>query len=510
MKKTLETTIAEVRYRRLFETARDGILILDPLSQKITDANPAMTKLLGYSHKELVSKTIYDIGVAKDSPFGKELFKKSEKTTQVFYEDVHLVNKSGHEKEVEVLANIYEESGRTALQCSVRDMTDRKRAEQELFQSKQRLEALMNALPVGVTFSSDTTCEYITGNPTLVRQLEMHEGDNISASTHDTNAAGRKLIHYINGRLITGDEMPMQRSIAENRTVGPVEIEVKLPSGKRWFMEAIGAPIHDAEGNVVASVAVNVDLTERKRAEEATELERLIQQEKVKIEFIADATHELRTPLAIIKGNVDLALRGAPDQSPMVTEAFHAINNEVMHLANLLSDLTLLTIKGTDFQRKLASHKVKMPELITRIAKRHQGFAKKKHIKIQTKNIPPVSILGDELYLEKLFSNIVANAVSYGKENGSVTIAGSKNAKELHITITDNGVGISKKDLPHIFDRFYRAESSRSKDTGGSGLGLAIVKWIAEAHGGHVRASSVEHKGSIFTVTLPLDNKATT
>ncbi len=114
---------------------------------------------------------------------------------------------------------------------------------------------------------------------------------------------------------------------------------------------------------------------------------------------------------------------------------------------------------------------------------------------------------GDEKYLDKLFSNIIANAVSYGKEDGFVVISGTKTAREVNINIKDNGIGISKKDLPHIFERFYRADSSRSKDTGGSGLGLAIVQWIAEAHGGNVSAVSSPGKGSTFTVTLPLSVK---
>ena len=205
--------------------------------------------------------------------------------------------------------------------------------------SERRLEALMKALPVGITFSTDVTCSNITGNPYLLKKLEMVKGDNISISARNRNIVGTKLKHFINGKRITAAEMPMQRAIAENRQTEPLEIEVELPSGKHWTMEAIGAPVRDEKGNVVASVAVNIDLTERKLAEEARRLERIILQEKQKVEFISDATHELRTPLAIIRGNVDLALRERSPSPEKTKASLDAINTEVIYLTNLLSDL---------------------------------------------------------------------------------------------------------------------------------------------------------------------------
>lgn len=374
--------------------------------------------------------------------------------------------------------------------------------------SRQRLEALMNALPVGVAFSSDATCEYITGNPTLRRQLEMRGHGNISLSSHHYSKT-RRLKHYINGRLITAEDMPMQRAVKENREIGPIEIEVELPSGKRWLMEAIGAPVRDNMGKVIGSVAVHIDMTERKRAEEAIRLERLVEQKKMKMEFIADATHELRTPLAIIKGNVDLALhdnlKSLPrNQRETIEKTFKAIDAEVTLMTSLLSDLTLLTIKGRDLHDKLKSNTVNINKLISNIIKRHAGFAKKKSISIHMDKLPRIIVSGDEPYLERLFSNIITNAISYGRNGGTVFVNAKKDKNKAHISIRDDGIGISKKDLPLIFGRFYRAENSRSRDYGGSGLGLAIVKWIAEAHGGSVTAESEVGKNSVFTIILPL------
>jgi signal transduction histidine kinase len=147
------------------------------------------------------------------------------------------------------------------------DITERKRAEEELSSIHQRLQALMNALPVGVSFSDDATCGNITGNPAVLSQFEVGKEDNLSASTQDDRAPGRQVQYFRAGRLISGAELPLQRAIAENRVIPPMELEIRLPSGKRWFAEASGAPIYDTEGHVVAGLAVTLDITERKKTE---------------------------------------------------------------------------------------------------------------------------------------------------------------------------------------------------------------------------------------------------
>jgi PAS domain S-box-containing protein len=147
------------------------------------------------------------------------------------------------------------------------DITELKRNEQQLFDTKQRLEALMMASPVGISFSNDPTCQFITGNLVLLAQFDGSTEDNISASAPNDDALGRQVRFFLDGRLISDVELPLQRAVAENRVIPPIELEVEMPSGRRWFAEASGVPMHDIEGNVIGGVAITLDITNRKQAE---------------------------------------------------------------------------------------------------------------------------------------------------------------------------------------------------------------------------------------------------
>ncbi len=240
--------------------------------------------------------------------------------------------------------------------------------------------------------------------------------------------------------------------------------------------------------------------------QESRAVKEKFEQEKIRTEFIADATHEIRTPLAIIQGNVDLALRkGKGLRKPKsASAAFKAIRYEIEHLSALISDLALLTTKGKEVQRKVVSHDVHIAELLERVVARSKAIAYQKNISIRMKKIPDMLIKGDAAYLEKLFLNLIKNAIIYGKEKGFISIAVLKNTKTATVEVSDNGIGISVEDLPRIFDRFYRVDKTSLGDGRRSGLGLAISKWIVETHGGKIEVESTLGKGSTFRVILPL------
>ena len=149
------------------------------------------------------------------------------------------------------------------------DITKRKKAEQQLVETTQRLQALMTAVPVGISFSDDATCQRVSGNPAVLAQFEVTLQDNLSASAPSADEPGRKVQFFLGGRPLADYELPLQRAVAENSVIPPMELEVLLPSGRRWFADASGAPVRDAQGRVIGGIAVTVDITEHKRADDA-------------------------------------------------------------------------------------------------------------------------------------------------------------------------------------------------------------------------------------------------
>lgn len=143
------------------------------------------------------------------------------------------------------------------------------RQREELAESRRRLQALMDAAPVGISVSHDATCQHITGNPALLRQFDASPEDNLSSGAPTEDAAGRYFRFVAGGRELAPNELPLQRAVHEGRLVGPLEFEVQLPNGRIWHAEASGAPMRDEEGHIVGGVAITVDITRRKRLEEA-------------------------------------------------------------------------------------------------------------------------------------------------------------------------------------------------------------------------------------------------
>lgn len=368
---SLKLKESEVRYRRLFETAHDGILILNSETGQISDVNPYLEKLLGFTRAEFLDKKIWEVGAFKNMKASRDAFKIIQKEGYVRYEDLPLETKDGKLIDVEFVSNSYMAGGTLVIQCNIRDITERKR----------------------------------------------------------------------------------------------------------------------------------VDLIK--------ETKRLLEEERMKLGSIADATHELRTPLAIIKGNVDLAMYGKGKNQKSPKSALRAINYEINHLSGILSDLSLLTSKAWELKNRISYEKINFKSLVAKVIERCRSLSYKKNISITSRSIPSLTILGDKVYLEKMLVNLTRNSIIYGNQNGHTKILARKSKEFLKISINDDGIGISKEDLPHVFERFYRADKFHRSGGNSIGLGLAIVKWIAEIHGGEVSVKSIKNRGSSFTVSLPIKARST-
>ncbi len=215
-------------------------------------------------------------------------------------------------------------------------------------------------------------------------------------------------------------------------------------------------------------------------------------------QFSADASHELRTPLTIMRGEIEVALRRRRLPAP-TRELLTSVHDELVRLSSIVESLMIL-IKTESGRLAFQFSAIALDEMVRGLAEDAQVLASTKKITVETERLDSVSIRGDAARLRQLFLNLIENAIKYSPPRGKVTFSLKRENDQAVVSIGDTGIGIPKKDLQKVFDRFYRVKS----DGSGSGLGLAIAKWIAEVHHGTIQVSSREKKGSTFTVTLPI------
>lgn len=219
--------------------------------------------------------------------------------------------------------------------------------------------------------------------------------------------------------------------------------------------------------------------------------------------FLADVGHELRTPLTVIKGNVGLMRR----MNSLDGEALSSIENEVERLTRLVGDLLLLA-QAESGKLPLARRTVELDTVMLAVMQQMRILAHEK-LSLKLGDIDQVIVCGDEDRLKQVLVNLIGNAIQYTPTGGEVLVGLSKNENWACLTVSDSGPGISPEDAPHIFERFFRGEKSRTRGKGsmegkGFGLGLSIAYWIVRNHGGIIEVAPRLPHGTVFTVWLPL------
>lgn len=227
------------------------------------------------------------------------------------------------------------------------------------------------------------------------------------------------------------------------------------------------------------------------------QLENVFQREK---QFTSDVSHELRTPVSVILAQCETCL---------TDERLHAeqrrqielIQKKAQAMAELISHLLMLS-RADQGRIRLHLERVNVSELLEMIVEEQRMLAKEQKMEIQTKIEPELYGQLDETLYIRMMDNLISNAISYGKEGGTITVTLHREKAGLCGTVQDDGIGIAKEYLPHIWERFYRVDKSRT-DRNHSGLGLSMVKWIVEEHGGEITVESREGEGTIFTYMFP-------
>lgn len=231
------------------------------------------------------------------------------------------------------------------------------------------------------------------------------------------------------------------------------------------------------------------------------ELEKVFKREK---QFTSDVSHELRTPVSVILAQCETCLSDDSFNEQQHKQV-ELIQRKAQTMAEMISHLLLLS-RADQGRLELHLEHVNVSELLKMIVEEQQILAEEHDITIQTRIEPDLYAQLDETLYIRMMDNLISNAVTYGKENGIIEVTLMRGTKGLWGTVKDDGIGIANEHLPHIWERFYRMDTSRA---GGnhSGLGLAMVKWIVEMHGGSIKAESVLEKGTIFTYVFPQNEK---
>lgn len=281
--------------------------------------------------------------------------------------------------------------------------------------------------------------------------------------------------------------------ILEKTTSSKVEVKLKHPKPRTIKIYKNIIKLNEDPNRIIGTLILIVDVTEVRKLE------------KMRTDFVANVSHELKTPLTSIMGFIETLKGGAIDNDKVRDRFLNIIEIETERLTRLIEDLLTLSdieSNGISFKQKV---EISVKDVIVEISDMAKELAKQKNIKYSyemKENLP--YIYGSRDWFKQLLLNLVENAIKYTPGGGEVKVLVYERENNIFINVKDTGIGIPKKDIPRLFERFYRVDKARSRKVGGTGLGLAIVKHIVIAFGGKIKVKSEEGRGSEFIVRLPL------
>jgi PAS domain S-box-containing protein len=468
---------SEARYRALVESSPDGIGIHQ--DGRIVFINPAGARLMGAQNPdELVGKPIEDIIHPDYREVVRERIQRGLATGQPAPPLMEkFIRLDGTVIDVEVTAVPIIWEGRPAMQVVFRDITERKRMEEELKASEERYRDLFENANDGI-YILDRAGRIVSFN----RKAEEITGYTLE------EVRGRSYTLF----LPPGPERKKaRRAFLKNMRGQPDKTELTIirKDGREIVLELSTRPIWQG-GQIVGIQGIGRDITERK------ELERL------KSDFISTVSHELRTPLTSIKGYVDLVLAGdvgplTPEQKEFLT----IVSQNTTRLTELINDL--LEIERLESGRiEFEFAELDLAEVLENVARSLHVNAEQKGLEFLTEIPSGLKVRGDRERLAQVFLNLLSNAIKYTPA-GTVELRAHQEDDAVVVEVRDTGIGLSESDLQKLFQKFFRSDNPYVRKVGGTGLGLSIAKAIVERHGGTITVTSQLGQGSTFTVRLP-------
>ena len=314
---------------------------------------------------------------------------------------------------------------------------------------------------------------------------------------------GSRRLYWPDGRLMPHDECPMAIALKEDRAIGGVEAELERLDGTRAVFMTYPTPLHDTSGEMIGAVNVLVDVTERRKAEEALRAaaEALTASNMVKDEFLGLVSHELRTPVTTIFGNAHLlrsrsGLLATEETDSMLTD----IADESNRLLGIIENLLLLTRLGAGTPPE------QEPQLIAHVTRNAvDGYRQHHPGRTISLDVQPGQMVveADRGHLEMLLDNLLTNATKYSPGSTEIEVIVSSDDREACVRVLDRGIGIGDADASHLFTAFYRTEAAKMR-TQGLGIGLAVCQRIVDSLGGRIWAQPRDGGGTEAGFALPL------
>jgi len=495
------------RQGAILESAIDCIISMDQQG-KVLEWNPSAERTFGYMRDEVLGREMAALiippslrdkhrqGLAHYLATGEGpvLGKRLELTG---------MRKDGSEFPVEFSISRIPIDGPPTFTGQIRDITERKRAEEALRESEERLRLGLDAGRTG-TWDWDIVNNRVKWSDRVFEFHGLKPGE-FSERVEDFT----KLVHPHDVERV---QKAIQDSVA-NGTPYEAEFRVVHPNGQVHWIATNGKVYYDAHGRPIRMLGATTDVTERKWAE--ADRERLLESERIarseaerasrmKDEFLATLSHELRTPLTAILGWSQLLRSGKADAETQA-QGIDTIDRNARAQTQIIEDLLDMS-RITSGKIRLDVQRVDVADVIKAAIETVTPAAEAKNIRV-VPVIDPMAgrVSGDPARLQQVLWNLLLNAIKFTPKGGRVQVLLERVNSHIEISVIDTGQGIDTKFLPHVFDRFRQADSSTTRSHGGLGLGLAIVKQLVELHGGTVQARSAgEGKGSTFVVMLPL------
>ncbi|MCC7206423.1 MAG: PAS domain S-box protein [Anaerolineae bacterium] len=481
---------SERPYYALFEQSHDGVFLLNLQGVHIK-VNSRAAEMLGYTQDEIVGLSFRDTVAPSEHEGSENVLERLLAGERVPIYERTFRKKDGTPIPVEISVALVRNSAGQPLhiQSVVRDLTERRRQEAALLESEAQLKSIMESMQEMVWSASLPEFRFRYMNP------------------HTEQILGRPpAAFYENTRLWFDTVHPEDREAAADagRALlqdGQCEIDYRIvrPDGAARWLHSRTWLVRDGSGAPVRADGLATDITERKLAQEqafalAIEKERV----RVLIQFVQSASHELRTPLSTIATSVYLLTRVAePDQRAVYIAQ---VQIQIARLSRLIDKLLVMT--ELDSGTPLTLTALDVNRLVQRCMDGVQRIAAQKEMALVFSPAPELPrVVADWDWLEQAIENVIDNAVRFTPEGGSVSVTTCAGDGRVVIDVRDSGPGIPDTDLPHIFERFWRADEAHS--TPGFGLGLPIAQEVIRRHGGRIEIETSPGQGSVFRIVLP-------